>query len=336
MAATIRDITRMTGLSLATVSKYLNGGNVLPKNRELIEAAVTELHYEVNEVARGLATNRTRTVGVLTHRLDNMFASTIITEVEDILRRNGYGTIVCGCRGDEELEQESLRFLLGKRVDGIIAIPTSRSSAYLDPALQRDIPVVLIDRMFRDRAFDCVLVDNEKAACDAVRMLIDMGHTRVGIICGEGHIYTAKKRLDGYIRAHREAGLKVIQDYVQQGPMEEVAYGYRAMKRLLSLGLPPTAVFLTNYETTLGGIIALNEKGVRIPDDLSLIGFDNMMLSRVVKPRPWMVEQPMGEIAAQAAELLLGRMQGERTEGGVCVMLDTQMHEGDSVREWCV
>lgn len=335
MAATIRDITRMTGLSLATVSKYLNGGNVLPKNRELIEDAIRELHYEVNEVARGLATNRTRTVGILTHRLDNMFASTIITEIEDILRRNDYGTIVCGCRGDEALEKESLRFLLGKRVDGIIAIPTSQSSAYLEPALQRNIPVVLIDRIFHDRDLDCVLVDNEKASRDAVRMLIDRGHTRIGIICGEEHIYTAKKRFDGYIRAHREAGLTVIADYVQQGPMEEVEYGYRAMKRLLSLGLPPTAVFLTNYELTLGGIIALNEKGVRVPDDLSLIGFDNMMLSRVVKPRPWMVAQPMDEIAARAAGLLLERLRGERAEGGVCVMLDTQMHEGDSIRGWC-
>lgn len=331
MAATIRDITKMTGLSLATVSKYLNGGNVLPDNRARIEAAIEALHYEVNEVARGLATNRTRTVGILTHRLDNIFAGTIITEIEDILRKNDYGTIVCGCRGDEKLEAEALRFLLAKRVDGIIAIPTSASSSYLEPALNRQIPVVLIDRSIEDREFDCVTVDNEAASCEAVRRLIAYGHTRIGMICGEERTYTAKKRLEGYQRAHREAGLAVFPEYIEHGPMMETEYGYQAMKRLLALKEPPTAVFLSNYEITLGGIIALNELGKRFPDDISIVGFDNLMLSQVVKPKLWMVCQPMKEIAERAAGLLLERLSGERKEGGVRVMLETKIYEGESV-----
>lgn len=365
MAATIRDITKMTGLSLATVSKYLNGGNVLPENRRLIEHAIEELHYEINEVARGLATNRTRTIGILTHRLDNMFAGTIITEIEDILRKHDYGTIVCGCRGDESIEAEALRFLLGKRVDGIIAIPTSASAAYLEPALQRKLPVVLIDRVFRDRDFDCVLVDNEKSSCQAVKKLIEYGHTKIGIICGEPRTYTAKKRLEGYLRAHREAGIEVNSAYIEQGPMAETEYGYRAMKRLLSLGEPPTAVFLTNYEITLGGIIALNEKDIRFPDDISIIGFDNLMISCVVKPKLWMIAQPMKEIAAQAAGLLLERLGAgtagtqdrssnagytdaqdrsgnghtdvqEKDRGHECgrqIILGTEMFEGESIRK---
>ncbi len=333
MAATIRDITRMTGLSLATVSKYLNGGNVLPKNRALIEEAIETLHYEVNEVARGLATNRTRTIGILTHRLDNIFASTIITEIEDILRKRDYGTIVCGCRGDEKLEAEALRFLLGKRVDGIIAIPTSSSSAYLEPALDREIPVVLIDRSFGDRELDCVLVDNEKASYQAVRLLMDYGHTRIGMIGGRSSTYTAKKRLDGYYQAHRDALLAVHQDYIEQGPMLGTEFGYQAMKRLLALEEPPTAVFLSNYEITLGGIIALNEKGVRFPDDISIIGFDNIMISQVVKPKLWMVSQPMHEIARKAAELMLARLSGEKTEAGTKIVLETEMFEGESIKK---
>ncbi|MDY3249479.1 MAG: LacI family DNA-binding transcriptional regulator [Candidatus Choladocola sp.] len=332
MASTIRDITKMTGLSLATVSKYLNGGNVLPGNREKIEDAIEKLHYEVNEVARGLATNRTRTVGILTHRLDNMFSGTIITEMEDILRKSEYGTIVCGCGGDEKLEEEALRFLMGKRVDGILAIPSSSDSSFLKPALDRDIPVVLIDRAFCDRDLDCVLVDNEKASCEAVSRLIAYGHRRIGIISGKETTYTARERLKGYYRAHREAELPILPGYVEQGPMMETEYGYQAMKRMLSLEQPPTAVFLTNYEITLGGIIALNEKGVRFPDDISIIGFDNMMISRVVKPKLWMVSQPMKEIARQAAGLMLKRLSGEQEEHKAHIVLETEMFEGESVR----
>lgn len=215
MAATIRDIKKMTGLSLATVSKYLNGGNVLPENRAAIEHAIEVLHYEVNEVARGLATNRTKTIGVLIQRLDNVFASTIIAEIEDILRQYDYGTIVCDCRGDEKLEAESIRFLLGKRVDGIITIPTSKSAGYLNAAVDRGIPVVLIDRIFQDKEMDSVMVDNEKAAESAVKMLIAHGHKKIGIICGDSRFYTGQERLQGYFKAMEEADLPVYAKYIK-------------------------------------------------------------------------------------------------------------------------
>lgn len=332
MAATIRDITKMTGLSLATVSKYLNGGNVLPQNRVLIEDAIESLHYEVNEVARGLATNRTRTVGILTHRLDNIFASTIIMEIENILRSHGYGTIVCGCRGDEQLEADAIQFLLNKRVDGIITFPTSSDSAYLEPVRKREIPVVLIDRNFRDKEFDCVIVDNEKAAYQAVSLLITCGHRKIAMIGGESSVYTAKKRLDGYLLAHREAGLEIRNEFVEQGPMTDTEFAYQAMERLMKLQDPPTAVFLGNYEMTLGGMIALNELGIHFPEEISIIGFDNIMIAQAVKPKLWMVTQPMQEIAEQAAELMLKRLGKDRTEEVCQVVLDTRMCEGESVR----
>ena len=122
MAATIKDIANRTGLGLATISSYLNGGNVREKNREKIELAIKELHFEVNEVARGLKTNRTYTIGVVIPELNNIFCTEIITGMEDILRKKGYATIVCDCRTDKELEREAVEFLYRKRVDGIINI----------------------------------------------------------------------------------------------------------------------------------------------------------------------------------------------------------------------
>lgn len=335
MAATIRDITRMTGLSLATVSKYLNGGNVLPQNRAAIEHAIEVLHYEVNEVARGLATNRTRTVGVLIQRLDNVFAATIIAKIEDILRENNYGTIVCDCRGDEKLEEESVRFLLGKRVDGIISIPTSRSAGYLKSAVERGTPVVLIDRTFPGGQFDCVRVDNEEASYRAVRLLIEKGHRRIAVICGEERYYTAAERLKGYFRAMEEADLPVYARYIKKGDLE-VGHGETAIRELLALPEPPTAVFLSNYEITMGAVIALNEEGVRFPAELSVIGFDNLLLTQVIRPRLWMVVQPMEEIAASAAERMLlrlseGGQKGGKEEPPREILLPTGILPGESI-----
>lgn len=330
MAATIRDIKKMTGLSLATISKYLNGGNVLPENRAAIEHAIEVLHYEVNEVARGLATNRTKTIGVLIHRLDNIFASSIISAIEDILREQDYGTIVCDCRDDERLEEESVRFLLGKRVDGIITIPTSQSSGYLEAAAERGIPVVLIDRVFEDKDWDNVVVDNEKAAKEAVQLLIDKGHEKIGIICGGEKEYTGKKRLQGYFDTLAKADLPVYQKYIKKGKLE-VQFGYEAMMELLDMEDKPTAVFLTNYEITLGAVIAMNERGIHFPEDISVIGFDNLMLSKVVKPKLWMVVQPMEEIARSAAQMILQRLQGNTSKEVLKATYHTALLEGDSV-----
>lgn len=332
MAATIRDITKMTGLSLATVSKYLNGGNVLPQNRAAIEHAIEVLHYEVNEVARGLATNKTKIIGVLIERLDNVFSSTIISQIEDILRGHGYGTIVCDCRGNEKLEAESIRFLLGKRVDGIITLPTSSTSAYLQGAVLRGIPVILLDRSFSDGEWDSVLVDNEGASREAVGTLIEKGHRRIAIVCGEESYYTARLRLKGYFDACGEADIPIYSKYVRKGSLT-VDHGYRSILSLLEMEEPPTAVFLSNYEITLGAMMALNEREIRVPEEISVVGFDNLLLSSLVRPKLWMVVQPMEEIARRAAELMLKRLK-EGTFG--CterIILPTSLLTGDSVKK---
>ena len=152
----MKDIARKTGLGLATISSYFNGGNVREKNRKKIEAAIEELHYEVNEVARGLKTNATRTVGVVIPELNNVFCAEIITEMEDILRGHGYATIVCDCRTDRKLEQEAVDFLSRKRVDGIINMPVDTEGCHLKKFLKTGKPVVLIDRKIQGAACDSV------------------------------------------------------------------------------------------------------------------------------------------------------------------------------------
>lgn len=335
MAATIRDIKRKTGLSLATISKYLNGGNVLPENKKAIADAIDELHYEVNEVARGLATRKTKTIGVLIHNFDNIFAGTIISNIERILREHNYGTIVCDCQGDKKLEEDEIRFLLGKRVDGIITIPTAGNAEYLQPAIDRNIPVVLLDRTFSDNRFDSILVDNQEAAKKAIKTLLEFGHKKIGIICGEEDEYTARERLEGYCKALTEANVEQRMDYVKRGDLS-AKHGYQAMKSLLSMEDGPTAVFFSNYEITLGGVIAVNEAGIPFPEEISLIGFDNFLLSKVVKPSLWMVSQPMEKIAQKAAELMLGHLENHKKgveEQKQQIVLQTSVFKGQSIKK---
>jgi len=328
MAATIRDITRLTGLSVATVSKYLNGGHVLPENKILIKNAIQELHYEVNEIARGLATSRTKTVGMLIPTLKNAFACTITAYVGECLRSHGYGTIVCDCRG--ATEEQVLSFLLSKRVDGIITIPVSGSADHMALTRNRNFPVVLIDKAFQGLAYDCVMADNTAASHKAMSLLISRGHRRIGIICGTKASFSANERLQGYRDELAAQGIAYDERLVMRGEFI-VAHGYESFKRLYSLPERPTALYLTNYEITLGAVIAMNELGVRLPQDLSVIGFDNLMFAQAISRRLWMVVQPMREIAETAAGILLGRMEGSLKEPKEIRRLKTTLLEGESI-----
>lgn len=335
MAATIKDIARETGLSLATISKYLNGGTLREKNRLAVERAIQKLDYHVNEYARGLKSNRSRTVGVVIPELSNLFITQIISVIEGILQEQGYSVIVCDCRTDEERECRAVRFLLEKRVDGIINMPVCADGRHLFPALEKKLPVLLLDRPLEalDGLASCVLLDNENAAYMATRRLLELGHRRIGIIVGPKEIYTSRTRLKGYRAALREYGVRPEGKWIAYGDYT-LKGGYRQICRLLEDPAGMTAVFVTNYEMTLGTLIALNERGIQIPRELSLIGFDNMDLSRVANPPLTIVNQPLEEIGLQAASLMMESLSGRRASP-VTVSLSARLQEGKSVQTCC-
>ena len=270
MGATMKDIARVTGLGLATISSYLNGGNVREKNRIKIEAAIDELDFEVNEVARGLKTNRTKTIGIII---------------------------------PEHLE----RFLhVGK-------------------------PVVLIDRNLEDVPCDSVLVDNRGAAQAAVERLFLAGHRKIGMIAGPEHVFTARERYLGYEEAFKKAGIEVQDSLVVHGDYT-IAGGARAMKELAKQNPQMTAVFVSNYEMTVGAMIESNEIGIRIPEDLSVIGFDNIEFAKASNPKLSIVTQPTKEIGRNVAELILDRLDNPTREMPPKEMkLKTSFVEGKSV-----
>ncbi len=330
MPATIIDIKERTGLSLATISKYLNGGNVLPENKVKIEAAIKELNYEVNEIARGLVTKKTRTIGVLVYSVDSLFCGQLLHHISEILRSRGYGILICDSDNNEEQEAENVKYLLGRKVDGIIVIPVSEKSAFLDMTIKRSVPVVLLDRALSDGSFDCVKIDNKKAVISAMQVLFDNHHEKIAIIASKKE-YTGRERFLGFCKAMEQAGIPVRDEYVRMG-VHSLAWGYESMKELLELPDRPSAVFADNYEITLGAMMAINEAGVRCPEDISVLGFDDQIIFHLINPPVYMVEQPLQEMSEKAVELLLERVDNNRSDTPKEISLDTRLIKGGSIR----
>lgn len=333
MAATMKDIARRTGLGLATISSYFNGGNVREKNRIKIEEAIEELHYEVNEVARGLKTNATRTIGVVIPELNNTFCAEIITGMEDVLRSHGYATIVCDCRTDKKLEREAVEFLTRRRVDGIINMPVDEEGNHLKRFQKTGKPIVLIDRKIQGINCDSVLVDNKKAAEDAVRYFIERGHRNIGIIGGPEEVFTAQERMAGYYKALESAGIPMSESLIWHGDYT-IQGGVRGLEELVQNNPEMTAVFVTNYEMTMGAMIGVNELGIRIPEQLSMIGFDNLQFARACNPKLTIVAQPTDGIAREVAKVMLNHLEnaGETPGELFSEKLETEIIAGKSVR----
>ena len=334
MAATMKDIARETGLGLATISKYFNGGTVREKNRVLIESAVKKLRYIPNEVARSLKTQQTRVIGVVIPELSNAFITSIISSMEDILRKQDYAVIVCDCRSDARREKEAVEFLLHRRVDGLINMATDMSGAHLKAALNAGIPVLLVDRLIDSLRgkVSAVVIDNIHAASQAVRKLTDLGHRQIGLVLGSRNLYTTDLRLTGYLNALREAGIEPEDDYIRYGDYT-MDGGYQAVQDLMKLENRPTALFVTNFEMTLGAMLALQHRGIRVPEDLSVIGFDKLEMFGEIFPDLTLIRQPQLSIGREAANLMLDLLlSGRDSPSHRIVTLSTELTEGSSVR----
>lgn len=332
--STIKDIAQYTGLSVATISKYINGGNVLENNRILIAEAIDALDYKVNLAARILKTRRTMTVGILLPSLTTPFFSNICALIESHLKKDGYSIVLCSYYDDPDEEMEKIRFLIHQAVDGIILVPQYIHNSDINAISEirdRKIPLVLMDRHIPGYECDCVLVDNSNALYNAVEQFIINWHRRIGIITGPPEISTALERRLGYERAHNDYSIPLDPDLVRVGDYS-ISSGYSAMSELLNMENPPTAVIGTNHEMTMGAITLAYERKMRIPDDISFIGFDEIQLTKIINPPITIVMQPTAEIAKHTAETLLRRMQGDDTMFPRIMRLKTELLIHESIK----
>lgn len=308
--STIKDVARMANVSVSTVSKYINGGTVRSENAQAIRRAIDTLEFRVNPFARGLKIQRNRSVGILLPNITAPFFGTVVSTLDKILRENDYHSLISCYSSNHGLERDNLRFLLTNGIDGLIYMPEDLSAGeFLELTADSDIPIVQVDRNIQGVDSDCVLIENAAAAHMAVSRLAEQGHRRIAAITGPKSVYTAKERQIGYLRALSDMGIGYDDSLFISG-QNTFANGYRGLEKLMALPEPPTAIFSTNYDITMGLVTAARERGLRIPEDLAVFGFDCADVCAMMKPPLPVVQQPEAELGCLAAQYLIDRLNG--------------------------
>lgn len=308
--STIKDVARMANVSVSTVSKYINGGTVRPENAQSIRQAIDTLEFRVNPFARGLKTQRNRSVGILLPNITAPFFGNVVSALDRTLRENDYHSLISCYSSNHGLERDNLRFLLTNGIDGLIYMPEDLSAGeFFELTADSNVPIVQVDRNIQGVDSDCVLIENASAAYMAVARLAERGHRRIAAITGPKSVYTAKERQVGYLRALSDLGIPYDDSLFISG-QNTFATGYRGLEALIALSEPPTAVFSTNYDITMGLVTAARERGLRIPEDLDVFGFDCANVCAMMKPPLPVVQQPEVELGCLAAQYLINRLSG--------------------------
>jgi DNA-binding LacI/PurR family transcriptional regulator len=316
---TIADIAARVGVAAMTVSRAINGsGYVSAKTRVRIMKAVRESNYRPNGIARSLRNRKTHVVGVLLPDVGNPFAAELAGIVEETLLGRGYSCFIATTQRSVKREQSALAAFYDHRVDGLLVATreTHAGNQTLATFAERNLPMVLVGRRFTSGKVDHVTADHWSGGVDVTAHLIAGGHRHIAFIGASLMNGSGLARFQGYLAAMRENGLEVPTDYLA-APEESdsPAYsthadGYEALKRLMALPQPPTAIFARNDYTAMGAICAAHDLGMKVPGDIAIAGFDNIALSAYTAPPLTTVEQCMTEQGRQAALFLLDRLEG--------------------------
>ena len=308
---TISDVARQADVSPATVSRVIQGArNVNPATRERVEHAIEELGYVPSAVARSLRSKRTRSLALVVSDITNTFWTTIARGVEDVAQQHGYSVLLCNTDENLSKQQQYLDLLIGQQVDGVIIAPFDSDAQHLDKLRRRKIPTVVIDRRIEGWDVDSVSGDSLSGARALVRHLIGLGHRRIAVVSGPAITSTAEDRVAGYCMALAEAGIALEPRLIKRGEYRNVS-GETLTHQLMDEGSQPTAIFAANNLIAMGVIDALEKRGLRVPQDIALVSFDDLPNASHLFPFLTVVAQPVYDMGVNAAQLLLSRLDAE-------------------------
>ncbi len=308
---TVEDVAREAGVSTATVSRVFNHSPLVSEKtvKEVLSVA-DKLNYKPSRVARRLRAQKSASgvIGVIITDIKNPFFSEVVRGIEDIAFETQHGIITCNSDEDGEKERFYINTLISEQVSGLVIAPTPHNFELLQELADQGYPIVLVDRIGSEPSFDSVKVNNSKGAYTAVKHLLNLGHSRVGIIGGIPGITTTEERYKGYIKAHKEAGFSVDEELVMFGNSRQDG-GIDQTRKLMDIKNPPTALFVTNNLMTLGCLQELHERGIKIPEEMAVVGFDDMPWAVALNPPLTAVRQPGHELGTNAADLLFKRIK---------------------------
>jgi LacI family transcriptional regulator len=312
--ATIQDVAKRAGVAPVTVSRYINSsGYCSAETRNRIETAISELGYVPNRLASGLRSKHTNTLALVLTDITNPFFTTIARGVEDTASDAGYTVLFCNTDESIAEERKYLHMLLEQRVGGIILVPSLSITESVDFVQDHGTPVVVLDRRIPGVRADVVRCDSVQGAYDLARLLISLGHQRIAVLSGPQGTTTATDRVVGVQRALAEAGLELSDGLEYYGCFTQQSghdLTYEAMKQ----DPRPTAIFAANNFIAIGALKALRELGLRVPEDVALVGFDDLPAALIVSPFLTVAAQPAYEMARKATEILLTRLSGHETD----------------------
>lgn len=312
--ATINDVAKKAGVSITTVSYVITGKRFVSEDLQArVRQAMKETGYRPNNLARSLRVGKTDTIGLIIPDSSNLFFAEISRNIEDIGFKNGYAVFLCNSDDQLAKQAEYLDVLISKQVDGIVFISVSNDKPILDRLIEANIPFIIVDRYEFDVMADVVLIDNLAGGFAAVEHLASIGHKKIACITGPSSANPSADRFQGFVKGMQAYGLPIPEDYIQTGDFR-FRSGETATEHLLALPQPPTAIFVCNDMMAIGALRAIQQHGLCVPEDISIVGFDNIPIVEALTPALTTVSQPIKEIASRAMEILFSRMQGEMRE----------------------
>lgn len=319
--ATIKDVALRAGVSVTTVSHVVNDTrHVSAKGRERVELAIRELGYVPNAMARSLKSNTTSTLGMLIPNSSNPYFAEIVRIVEDRCFGAGYTLVLCNTDDEPRRQSVYLQVLAERRIDGLIVVSTGDDDSLVTQLQGLRIPTVLVDREIADPSCDLVETAHMQGGLLAVRHLLSLGHKRIACIGGPVGLTPSEQRIEGWRMALAEAGTTPNADALLWRGAFTSQSGYEAMHAILRTEHPPSAVFVCNDLMAIGALRAAHESGVHVPDELSIVGFDDIELSAYTSPPLTTVAQPKERIGALAVDMLLERVSGKRRDARKVVL----------------
>lgn len=331
--ATIKDVAAKAGVSTATVSHVINGSRTVTlKTRNKVKAAIAELKYRPDGIARSLRVSQTGTVAALIPDITNPFFAEFVRGVQDFVDNSGerYNVLLCNTEESPARERRALDLVTERRIDGMIIAPTGDNEEMLADFVESGFPLVLGDRKLEGNPFDTVVIDNRAAGAQMAKHLLSLGHRRFGVLQAALASSAIDERVEGFAAALKETGVELDSALVVRCP-STIADGETAGLALLDAAPRPEAIFCTNNFMTLGMIQAVATRNLDCPEDIAVVGVDDFPWAAAFRPRLTVMSQPAYEIGREAAGMLFDRISGRRTGEPVQVTLAAKL----IVRESC-
>ena len=323
--STLGDVAKRAGVSMMTVSRVINNsGYISQETRQRVERAIADLGYVPNALARSLRFKQTKTLALVLTDITNPFFTTVARGVEDAASEQDFSVMFCNTDESQVEEAEYLSVIVQKQVDGMLLVPAATAPDSARFLRERNVPFVVLDRRIRGDAVDTVRGDSEQGAYDLTLHLLSLGHRRIGMLSGPSVVMTAADRVAGYRRAMADAGAPVDESLILEGPYT-LEGGYTLAEQMLTVKPRPTGLVAANNFIAIGALRALRVAGLRVPQDVSLVAFDDLPPSIVIDPFFTVVSQPAYEMGQKATALLLERLAGTGPAAPLEIILPTQL-----------